>query len=389
MNLSRLKKITWFLVVFALLVLLGWKIYAQLNKPESGKKKQSADLPVPVQVAAVETGSLQLVRRFTGTLDANAEFIVSPKVSGRVKTIYVDLADRVIRGQLVVELDDAEHRQDVAQAEAQLAVARANHSEARNLLTIAERELKRIEKLSKTGVSSESQRDAASAEQLVKNALVNVTRAQITKAEAELESARIRLDETMIRADWQSGNEQRMVAERYVDEGETVSANAPLLRIVELDPLIAVLHVTERDYARLKVGQQASLSTDAFPGEKFDGTITRIAPVFAESTRQARVELQIINSDLRLKPGMFMRADVVLEQVENTTVVPDMALAKRDGGEGVFMLDVEGKTVSWLPVVVGIRQGDKVQVTADKLQGQVVILGHQMLKQGSSIKVDE
>ncbi|NIR30343.1 MAG: HlyD family efflux transporter periplasmic adaptor subunit, partial [Gammaproteobacteria bacterium] len=70
---------------------------------------------------------------------------------------------------------------------------------------------------------------------------------------------------------------------------------------VELDPITAVFYVTERDYARLKPGQEAALSTDAYPGESFSGRIVRIAPVFRESTRQARVELRVANPDLRLK----------------------------------------------------------------------------------------
>ena len=119
---------------------------------------------------------------------------------------------------------------------------------------------------------------------------MEVTRAQVTRAQAELETARIRLGYTRVTADWGSGSEQRVVAERYVDEGETVSANAQLLRIVELDPIKVVFYVTERDYAQLAPGQAARLTTDAYPGETFNAGIVRISPVFRENTRQAQVE---------------------------------------------------------------------------------------------------
>ncbi len=345
-------------------------------------------LAVPVEVAVIQRGPIQRQRAFTGTLEARAEFVVAPKVSGRIEEIGVDLADTVSRGQLVAKLDDDEFVQAVAQVQADWAVAKANVGEARSLLVIAERELERIERLRRRGVASASQRDAAKADQLAKQAHVEVTKAQLTRAEAELEAARIRLGYTKVAANWRGGGEERVVAERYVDEGETVSANAPLLRIVEIDPITAVFFVTERDYALLKPDQIAMLRTDAFPGEAFEGRIVRIAPVFRESTRQARVEVWLDNPGLRLKPGMFVRATVVLDRVAETTVVPEQALVRRDGRDGVFVLDADGKSVSWREVTVGIRQGSRVQVEGEGLGMHVVTLGQQLLDDGSAVSVE-
>ncbi len=345
-------------------------------------------LAVPVEVAVIQRGPIQRQRAFTGTLEARAEFVVAPKVSGRIEEIGVDLADTVSRGQLVAKLDDDEFVQAVAQVQADWAVAKANVGEARSLLVIAERELERIERLRRRGVASASQRDAAKADQLAKQAHVEVTKAQLTRAEAELEAARIRLGYTKVAANWRGGGEERVVAERYVDEGETVSANAPLLRIVEIDPITAVFFVTERDYALLKPDQIAMLRTDAFPGEAFEGRIVRIAPVFRESTRQARVEVWLDNPRMRLKPGMFVRATVVLDRVAETTVVPEQALVRRDGRDGVFVLDADGKSVSWREVTVGIRQGSRVQVEGEGLGMHVVTLGQQLLDDGSAVSVE-
>ncbi len=343
---------------------------------------------VPVEVAAIERGPIELRRAFTGTLEARAEFVVAPKVAGRIEEIAVDLADTVTRGQLVARLDDDEFVQTVAQVEAGWAVAKANVAEARSLLEIAERELERIDNLRKRGVASASQLDAARADQLAKRAHVEVTKAQLARAEAELEAARIRLGYTQIAANWRGGGEERVVAERYVDEGETVSANAPLLRIVEFDPITAVFFVTERDYALLQPEQVTSLRTDAFPGETFEGRIARIAPVFRESTRQARVEVWLDNSELRLKPGMFVRAEVVLDRVAEATIVPEQALVRRDGRDGVFVLNTDGKSVSWREVAVGIRNGGQVQVQGENLGVHVVTLGQQLLDDGSAVSVE-
>jgi RND family efflux transporter MFP subunit len=216
-----------------------------------------------------------------------------------------------------------------------------------------------------------------------------VSRAQVTRAEAAVETANIRLGYTKIKADWTGGADSRVVAERFVDEGQTVTANAELLRIVELDPITGVIFVSEKDYARLRPGQKVTLSTDAYPQEQFHGEIERISPIFRQATRQARVELTIDNPELRLKPGMFVRTTVVLEQVPQATIVPEQALTLRDRQNGVFVVNEEEMTVSWRPVRVGIREGDQVQISGEGLQGRVVVLGQQILDDGSPIIIPE
>lgn len=379
----------WIITVLVLAVVgaLAWAGIGRIQDLQKKPGRRGDGGAVPVEVAAIERGRIEHVRTFTGTLDPKAEFVVAPKVSGRVDRLNVDLADTVTRGQRVAKLDDAEYVQAVAQAEAEFAVARANLAEAESLLNIAERELQRVEKLRARGVASDSQHDTAKADQLARQARVEVTRAEVTRAQAALETARIRLGYTDVTAGWRGGNEQRLVAERFVDEGETVAANAPLLRIVELDPIIAVFYVTERDYTLLKAGQSVTLRTDAHPGEPFAGSIARIAPVFRETTRQARVEVGVANPALRLKPGMFVRATVVLDRVDDATIVPEQALVRRDGQDGVFVIAADGKTVSWREVVVGFRRDGRAQVSGDGLTTQVVTLGQQLLDDNSVVVV--
>ena len=375
-------------VILVIAAGLTWLITQRLLEGEApGRRDSDGERAAPVEVAVIERGPIELRRSFTGTLDAHAEFVVAPKIGGRIEAMTVDLADTVTRGQVVARLDNAEYLLSVTQAEADLAVAKANLAEARSQLTIAERELQRLDQLRERGVTSESQRDLAKADQLAKQAHVEVTRAQVTRASAALETARIRLGYTEVSADWSGGNEQRLVAERYLDEGETVAANAPLLRIVELNPLTAVFFVTERDYALLHSGQRAELGTDSYPGEVFPGEIVRIAPVFRSDTRQARVEVRVDNPELRLKPGMFVRISLMLERVAETRIVPEQALVTRAGKSGVFVVAEGGKSVTWREVSVGIRQGDRVQISADKLGSRVVILGQQLLKDGSPIAI--
>ena len=366
---------------------LGLVIFSQfLDWADSGKSGKATGA-VPVEVAQIQRGPIASQRTFSGELEALAEFVVAPKVSGRVERVIVDIADTVKRGQVVAELDNDEYVQAVAQAEADLSVARANLSEAKSALEIAKREFKRTESLLERGIVSASDFDTAKQNQLAKQAQLEVAAAQVTKAESSLETANIRLGYTKVTAGWTGGDENRIVAERYVDEGQTVAANEPLLSIVELDPIVGVVFVNERDYAHLKPGQLVSLTTDAYPGEQYTGRIDRIAPVFRKSTRQARIEMTIDNPQHRLKPGLFIRTTVALAQVPEATIVPEQALTIRDDRSGVFIVSEDGRSVTWHEVKVGIREGNRVQVEGEGLSGLVVTLGQQLVNDGSLVAI--
>ena len=388
MNLTVLKKIALLMVLVGMVIaawLFLWPQQSRTGLPVRDASSQAA----PVAVAPIERGPIELRRIFSGALEAPAQFDVAPKVSGRVERLAANLSDTVSRGQLVAELDNDEYVQAVAQARAELAVAEANLAEARSALEIAGRELERITRLRERGVASEANLDTAQANRLAKEAQLEVAKAEVTRAEAALETARIRLGYTRITADWSGGDDQRVVAERFVDEGETVAANAPLLRIVELDPLTGVIFVAEKDYGRLQPGLEVSLATDAYPGEAFGGRIARIAPVFREATRQARVELTVDNPGHRLKPGMFIRATVVLEHVADAVIVPEAALAARNDRTGLFVVSADGRSVVWREVRVGIREGSRVQVLGEGIAGRVVTLGQQLVDDGSTIIIPD
>ncbi|MBN1142734.1 MAG: efflux RND transporter periplasmic adaptor subunit, partial [Deltaproteobacteria bacterium] len=333
MEMDRRKKRLLILALAGLAIV--WLLFWFYRQPTGTAKGGREARPIPVEVVAITRGPMEMRRTFSGALQARAEFLVAPKVGGRVERLTVKISDPVRRGQVVGELDNDEYVQAVAQAQAELAVAKANLAQARSALEVANRDFERIKTLRKRGVASEAQLDTARANQLAKQVELEVSQAQVLRADSALESARIRLGYTKISAGWSGGSEERVVAERYVDEGETVSANTPLLRIVELDPITGVIFVTERDYARMRPGQEVTLATDAFSDMEFPGRIERIAPVFKEATRQARVELAIDNSRLRLRPGMFIRATVILAQIPEAVIVPEQALTKRDDRTGV------------------------------------------------------
>lgn len=375
--------------IFSAVVLLGLSASgcSLLSEDDSSNGGGNGERVAAVEVSPIERRPLDLQRTFSGALKAESKLLVAPKVAGRIDRLEVDLADPVERGQIVVMLDDEEFVQAVEQAEAAEAVAKANLVQAENALEISRREYQRIVELREDGIASDSQYDLAQADLMQKEAQLKVAQAEVRRAAAVLESARIRLGYTQVKADWPEGDAQRFVAERYVDEGETISANEPMFLIVQLDPIVAVIQVTERDYGQLHRGLEARFHTDAFPGKSFEGHVERIAPVFRESSRQAQVELTLANPEFELKPGMFIRATVILDHVEEAVAVPEAALTKRGGVMGVFLVDESGGRVSWQPVETGIRSQGWVQLLNENLTGRVVTLGQHLIDDGSSITI--
>lgn len=381
---SRKAIITSVLVVGA----LGAGVAYKLTRGGEANGRGGPGGPAAVEVAPVETGSIELRRTFTGSLEARSQFVVAANVSGRVERLLVDLGDLVKQGQVIAELDDAEQTQGVAEAGAELAVARANVADTASALEIAERELERARELKKRGLMSDAEVDAMKSRHLSRATAVKVARAQLQRALATHRRARIRSDYTRVIAAWSGDDETRVVARRHVSTGDTVGPNDPLITVVDLDPLDAVISVTERDYGQLRGGQEAEISTDAYPGRTFPGTIKRIAPVFRESSRQARMELEISNPDGLLKPGMFIRAEITLDHADGAVIVPEVALTTREGQIGVFVVSEGGDAVTWRPVEVGIQQGDKVQVIGE-VSGRVVVLGQQLIDDSSEITIPE
>lgn len=365
----------------------GWLLASGLSGGSDGTAATGEGMPIPVEVAPVRQAPMERRRVFTGTLEAAATFDVAAKVGGRIERITVDLADEVKRGQLIAELDDEEYRQAVAQAKADVAVAEAEKTAADNALKIARRAFERVEGLHARSIAAEQELDTVRAAKLEAEAQVAVTASRSTRARAALKAAAIREEYTRVTADWSDGDEVRVVSARHADEGQTVTANSALVSIVDLDPVIVVVHATEKDYADLRTAQPVEVESDAYPGERFSGKVARIAPVFRVESRQARVELTIDNPAGRLKPGMFVRAHTVLDRIEQALAVPQDALVERDGQTVVFVVSGDGARVTQVPVQTGIRADGWVEVTGVGVTGRVVTLGQQQLKDGTAISI--
>jgi RND family efflux transporter MFP subunit len=345
---------------------------------------------VAVETRPAERRSIADIREFSGTLEASATLTVAPKVGGQIASIAADIGDRVQSGDALIRLDDQEYRQALAEAQAQLQVARAQYEQARSDARTAERTLGRVRSLNDKGIAATAELDSAEADAGNAKAAATVARATIAQAEAQVETARIRLGYTDIRAHWTNDEQPRQIGERMVEPGDTVAANTPLLRIVAVRPLTAVIQVPEALYPILEVGQSAQLRIAGAQTANFEAEIARIAPVFDPETRRARVELTVPNDDGRLAPGMFVQVGLIADRMPSALVVPRAALVRRDGREGVFVVDTAANVADFVAVDVAFTQGDHAALRApDRLDGPLVTLGQAQLEDGIGVAVDD
>ena len=361
-----------------------------------------------VETQPVRKDVIKDIGVFTGSLLPKSQFVVAPKVTGWLKKLLVNVGDMVRQNQVIAILDDEEFTQQVEQAKAELQVAKANAENCATDLDLAQREYERAKTLREKQIASASELDEAEATFNACQTKLKVSLAQATQKQAALEGANLRLSYTRVQAFWENAGETRAVGERFVDEGALLQANQSIVSILQNDPLTAVVHVVEKDYPKVHVGQQAIVSTDAYPDKTFTGGIVRIAPLLKETSRQARVEIEIANADHLLKPGMFIRAQIEFARHDNATLVPLAALVKRNGKQGVFIpspvtrrpspepgatsddrraTSDEGWRASFVPVTVGIISGEVVEVLEPQISGSVVTIGNHLLEDGSEITV--
>ncbi len=338
--------------------------------------------PVPVEVMPVRQETVRDLGWFSGSLIPRVKFTVAPKVAGRLMKLTVNVGDEVKSGQLIALLDDDEYARQVDQAAAESKVAEASVAECRSAREVADLDLKRVKSLHDRRMVADSEFEAAQSRATAAAAKEKVALAEVDRRLAAQKAADVRLSYTRIKAEWE-GPESRVVGERFVDEGEMLAPNKPIVSILDNTVQTAVVDVIERDYSKIALKQTALVTTDAWPGEDFGGHVIRIAPLLKETSRQARVEIEVPNPKNRLRPGMFVRARIEFAVHEKVTVAPLAAVTRREGQAGVFL--IEGDKARFVPLKLGIAEGDVVEVVSPPLTGAVVTLGHHLLESGDSV----
>ncbi|WP_018935602.1 efflux RND transporter periplasmic adaptor subunit [Thioalkalivibrio sp. ALJ24] len=394
----RLSVIPVLFVALAVLAVAVWW-WPGGGDPDGSDRRGGGDArPVAVVTAEAERRELVERRRFTGSLEGGDRIEITPRVTGHVREVAVALGDRVEPGDLLLRLDAEEFEQELERAEAELAVAESGLAEARAGEAAARRELARTRDLREQGIASSSELEAAETERELAVTAVALAESRLRQNRSAVRSAAIQLEYTRIHADRNDDGESgatRYVAERQVDRGALVGTGDTLLTLVRLTPMRAVLSVTEGDYARLQRGMPVEVTTPAWPGERFDGEISRIAPEFRPGSRQARVEVELPNDDERLRPGMFAELSVELDRHAERLAIPRDAVMHREAGAVIFVVEDAGEDGDDAPVArrhtvtTGVRDGDFIELREPELEPgtRVVVLGQHLLSDGTPLRI--
>jgi multidrug efflux pump subunit AcrA (membrane-fusion protein) len=364
------------------------------SKANVRKDETSASQPIVVEVTTAPAIVRELPRFFeaTGSLSGDEQTDVSPSMAGKVVAIGVEMGSYVKRGQTIVRLDDVDARLRVQQAQAQVDQAKAAQRQAeekvgirpgqafelnklpevanaRVALELAEKNLRRSEKLIESGDISRSvydqqkaQRDQLkeqyeSALSLARQnyAAVMTARANVANAESQLNLARRNQSYANVYSPIDG-----YITDRSADLGEYVSTTTKVATVVRINPLRVRIDIPEQAIPAVSVGQSVSVTTSAWPDKNFSGRIARISPNVTATSRTLTVEAEIENASGALKPGQFATVRILQSAAAPATLVPARAVRTESGVSRIFVIK-DGRAQERV-VQLGQTEGDLVEV---------------------------
>ena len=341
---------------------------------------------VAVEVGKVTVGVIEENISARGSLLAQSYVSVAPKISGRVERIQVNVGDPVKSGQVIAQMDQRQFTEELREAEAALRVAEATLKGKRAELADLRKKLQRAQQLFQKKFISRQELDTLDSDVATGAAEVELTSAQVAQMNARLANALLQLNEAQIVAPFAG-----YVEKRLVDPGALVNSGTPIATIVQISPVKVLVPVVEKDYPKVSAGQDARVSVDAFPGEVFHGKVVRKTPVLSQETRTGEVEIEVKNPVGRLKPGMFAKVELSLNQRRNVMLIPEGALVKAAASYGVFRVrSSKGKAsiAELVPVQSGARHEGNIEVQGKLEAGDsVVTLGSNLLKDGQRVRI--
>lgn len=321
------KKSKWWLAIVGVIAVAAIGGAAALTvtkrsaQAEAAKKKEQP----PLEFAASDVVRLQAKRlavdlALPGSIQAVSQATVRAKLSAEVKRVLVREGDRVTAGQTVAEFDTAQLR-------AQFAERTATHESARAQLAMTERTRTANAQLVKQNFISQNAFDTA-------DSAYQAQLAAAAAARAQLEQTQLLLADAVVRAPI-SGT----VAKRYVQSGEKVAFDAPLLSIVDLSQLEVQAQVPVSDVAQVRKGMPAQVEIEGLAGRAIAGRVERINPSTEPGTRTINIYVSIPNEDALLRAGMFARVALVTSADGEVPALPIAALRSDNGTSFVWIVN--------------------------------------------------
>lgn len=318
-------------------------------------EKDEEVISIPVEVAALVNGDISSNYETTAVLEAKEEAFVVARASGIIQEIFVEEGDYVEKGQALARLETERYILNLEKAKA-------------NLKGI-QQELDKIDKVYN--------------QKLVSDDTYDKLKSQYESAKASLEIAKLDLQETTIIAPITG-----YIAERNAKVGNLTESfqRERMFHIVEQKELYGIVHLPEKELARVHKNQRAALALTALGDKSVNAFVERISPVIDSATGTFKVTLRVPNESNTLKAGMFAKVKLNYDTRLNATLLPRRALLQIDDQVNVFV--VKDGIATKVPVTIGYQEGDYVEIL-EGLQGdeKVVITGHHNLKDKADVEV--
>ncbi|MBS0546043.1 MAG: efflux RND transporter periplasmic adaptor subunit [Proteobacteria bacterium] len=310
--------------------------------------------PVLVEVRAVEQRAVADDVTAVGSLVSNESVVLRPEVAGRISAIRFRDGAVVKKGDVLVELDAAVQRAELQQAQASLRLADAN--------------IRRTEDLFARKFVSQSSLDTA--------------RSQLEVARATTALAQARLERTQIRAPFAG-----VVGIRDVSPGHFVKDGDALVNVEDIATLKVDFRLPELYLGRIRPGQTLEVSSDVLPGERFAATVDAINPLVDAQGRAVVLRARLQNAQGRLRPGMFVRVRLILDQRADALLVPEEALVPAPGNVQFVYRVAEGKAQR-TEVKTGMRRDAMVEIVAGLSPDALVVTAGQLkLRDGVPVQI--
>ena len=330
-----------------------------------------------------ERGDIRATVSATGTVNAVTTVLVGTQVSGTIKQLYVDYNSTVKKGQLLAQIDPASFEAQVAQASANLLLARANLEKSKVAIRDTLTTFERNKILFAKNFISKSDLDTSET-----NYLSALSQAKASEAQVEQARAALNLSNTNLRYTKILSPVNGTVISRSIDVGQTVAASfqTPTLFTIaqDLTKMQIETSVDEADIGSIKTNQPVTFTVDAYPDQTFEGNVSviRNAPTTVQNVVTYTVIVQVDNPDLKLKPGMTANVSIIIDDKKGILRIPNAALrvkisdkeftAKAPKGPGVWIL--VDKIPRRVPLTLGIRDNRFTEVLSGHIPEKAAII---------------
>lgn len=340
------------LVTVCCLAGIALAAYLMTSKPAEAKKTERPAVVAPVMVHNVVLELVQESVDALGTVLANESVTLTSKVTERIEQIRFEEGQRVKAGDLLIALNDREVVAQLQEAEAEL--------------DEASRQLERARSLIDSGAITESDID-------VRTARYNAAR------------ARVALNEARVRDHYIHAPFDGVVGLRYVSPGEMVNSNAPLVTLIDSDTVKVDFTLPERFAGKIQQGMTVEGISAAWTSESFRGHVSGIDTVVNPVTRAIKVRALIPNKESKLKPGMLLKLNLVMDEAKVVTI-PETSLAPIGERQYVMRVNAEG-IAERVEVKLGRRYPGKVEVREGLKEGDVIVTHGYRAQNGQKVKI--